>query len=71
MARMKHPDGKKNPDGSITSAYLQRNFKDARIMALEAPVEITVHGKKELILITREHFERLSAAAHQQDPVTA
>lgn len=60
MARMKYPDGKKNPDGSITSAYLQRNFKDARQMAHQAPVEITVHGKKELILITRESFERLT-----------
>lgn len=70
MSRMKFPDGKKNPDGSITSAYPQRNFKDARKMALEAPVAITIHGRKELMLITREAFDQMTSTpdATRQDP---
>lgn len=60
MTKMKYPDGRKNADGSITSAYLQRKFKDARRMALNAPVSITVHGRSELILMTRDEFERMS-----------
>lgn len=63
MKKMKYPDGRKNADGSITSAYLQRQFKEARRMALNAPVPITVHGRRELILMTRDEFERMSGGS--------
>lgn len=59
MARMRPPSVFVNNDGPVTSAYLQRNFKDVRQMALKKPVEITVYGKNELMLITREKFEEL------------
>lgn len=55
-------NGKINQDGSITSAFVQRNFTAVKAMAAERPVQVTVHGRKELVILSVEEYDRISQA---------
>ena len=56
-------NGRKNPDGSITSAFAQRNFREVRDMVRVGPVKVTIHGKPEMIILSRQAYEALTRGA--------
>lgn len=58
-----YKNGKINEDGSITSAFVQRNFTTVKAMAAKNPVAVTVHGRTELVILTKEDYERLCQPA--------
>ena len=49
----------------ITAAEFQRNFGAAQHQAQREPVEITRHGRRDLVLISADHYDWLIAAAHR------
>lgn len=55
-------NGRVNKDGSITSAFVQRNFTAVKAMAAKSPVQVTVHGRKELVILSKEEFDRMNQA---------
>lgn len=67
MSENTNPNGRKNPDGSITSAFAQRNFREVRDMVKSGPVKVTIHGKPEMIILSRQTYESLTRGA----PVSA
>jgi prevent-host-death family protein len=46
-----------------TAWDLQRRLGDLQHQARREPVEITRHGRRELVLMSAEHYDWLSAAA--------
>lgn len=46
-----------------TAAELQRKFGEFQHQALREPVEITRHGRRELVLMSADHYDWLVAAA--------
>ena len=46
-----------------TSLQFQRKFGDYQHEARSQPVEITRHGRRELVLMSAEHYDWLLAAA--------
>ncbi len=54
----------------ITAAEFQRNFGEFQRVAQREPVEITRHGRRDLVLMSAEYFDWLRAAA-QRTHVTA
>ncbi len=48
-----------------TAVEFQRNFGEFQHQALREPVEITRHGRRELVLMSADHFDWLVAAARR------
>ena len=48
-----------------TAVEFQRKFGEFQHRALREPVEITRHGRRELILISADHYDWLVAAARR------
>lgn len=48
-----------------TAMEFQRKFGDFQHQARREPVEITRHGRRELVLISAEHYDWLVAAARR------
>jgi prevent-host-death family protein len=48
-----------------TAVEFQRKFGEFQHRALREPVEITRHGRRELILISADHYDWLIAAARR------
>ena len=48
-----------------TAVEFQRKFGEYQHRALREPVEITRHGRRELILISADHYDWLVAAARR------
>ncbi len=48
-----------------TSVEFQRNFGEFQHQARREPVEITRHGRRELVLISADHYDWLVAAARR------
>jgi prevent-host-death family protein len=48
-----------------TSLEFQRKFGEFQHQALREPVEITRHGRREFVLMSAEHYDRLTAAAQR------
>lgn len=46
-----------------TALEFQRNFGDFQHQAQREPVEITRHGRRELVLMSADHYDWLTAAA--------
>ena len=46
-----------------TALQFQRKFGDFQQHAQREPVEITRHGRREFVLMSAEHYDRLAAAA--------
>jgi prevent-host-death family protein len=46
-----------------TAQQFQRKFGDFQHQARREPVEITRHGRRELVLMSAEHYDWLMAAA--------
>ena len=46
-----------------TSLEFQRRFGDFQHQALREPVEITRHGRRELVLMSADHYDWMLAAA--------
>jgi prevent-host-death family protein len=46
-----------------TAVEFQRNFGEVQHRARREPVEITRHGRRELVLMSAEHYDWLVAAA--------
>ena len=54
-----------------TSAVeFQRNFGEYQHAARREPVEITRHGRRELVLMSADHYDWLVAAARRTHPTT-
>jgi PHD/YefM family antitoxin component YafN of YafNO toxin-antitoxin module len=51
---------------TITSAELQKQFGRYREMALKEPVSVTHHGRKSLVVMAVDEFERLKALDTRQ-----
>ncbi|MGA2125849.1 MAG: type II toxin-antitoxin system prevent-host-death family antitoxin [Xanthobacteraceae bacterium] len=49
----------------ITAVEFQRNFGEFQHQAQREPVEITRHGRRELVLMSAEHYDWLVAAARR------
>ena len=47
----------------ITALEFQRNFGEFQHQARREPVEITRHGRRELVLMSADHYDWLTAAA--------
>lgn len=47
----------------ITAAEFQRKFGAYQSLAHREPVEITRHGRRELVLMSADHYDNLAAAA--------
>jgi prevent-host-death family protein len=50
---------------STTAMQFQRKFGDFQHKALREPVEITRHGRRELVLMSADHYDWLVAAAQR------
>lgn len=48
-----------------TAVEFQRKFGEFQHRALHEPVEITRHGRRELVLISADHYDWLVAAARR------
>jgi prevent-host-death family protein len=48
-----------------TALEFQRRFGEYQHQARQAPVEITRHGRRELVLMSAEHYDWLKAAAQR------
>jgi prevent-host-death family protein len=48
-----------------TAVEFQRNFGEVQHQARREPVEITRHGRRELVLMSAEHYDWLVAAARR------
>jgi len=48
-----------------TSVEFQRKFGEFQHRALREPVEITRHGRRELVLLSADHYDWLVAAARR------
>jgi prevent-host-death family protein len=48
-----------------TAVEFQRKFGEYQHQARNAPVEITRHGRRELVLMSAEHYDWLRAAARR------
>ncbi len=48
-----------------TAVEFQRNFGEFQHQARRAPVEITRHGRRELVLMSADHYDWLMAAARR------
>ena len=48
-----------------TSVEFQRNFGAFQHQAQREPVEITRHGRRELVLLSADHYDWLTAAARR------
>lgn len=46
-----------------TALEFQRNFGEFQHQAQREPVEITRHGRRELVLMSADHYDWLTAAA--------
>jgi prevent-host-death family protein len=49
----------------ITAVEFQRKFGEFQHQARREPVEITRHGRRELVLMSADHFDWLTAAAQR------
>jgi prevent-host-death family protein len=49
----------------ITALEFQRNFGELQDRARHEPVEITRHGRRELVLMSADHYDWLTAAARR------
>ena len=57
-----------------TAMEFQRKFGEFQHKALREPVEITRHGRRELVLMSADHYDWLLAAAqrsHRTEAATA
>jgi len=52
-----------------TAQQFQRNFGDYQHQARREPVEITRHGRRELVLMSAERYDWLMAAAKRSHAV--
>jgi len=50
---------------STTAVEFQRNFGEFQHQARREPVEITRHGRRELVLMSADHYDWLTAAARR------
>lgn len=50
---------------TITSVEFQRKIGEFQHRARKEPVEITRHGRRELVLLSADHFDWLTAAAQR------
>jgi prevent-host-death family protein len=48
-----------------TAMEFQRKFGEFQHRAQREPVEITRHGRRDLVLMSAEHYDWLVAAAHR------
>ena len=48
-----------------TAMEFQRKFGDFQYQAQREPVEITRHGRRELVLMSADHYDWLMAAARR------
>jgi prevent-host-death family protein len=48
-----------------TAVEFQRNFGEFQHQARREPIEITRHGRRELVLMSAEHYDWLIAAARR------
>ncbi len=48
-----------------TAVEFQRNFGTYQHQAQREPVEITRHGRRELVLMSADHYDWLTAAARR------
>jgi prevent-host-death family protein len=48
-----------------TAVEFQRNFGALQNQARREPVEITRHGRRELVLMSADHYDWLTAAARR------
>jgi prevent-host-death family protein len=48
-----------------TAVEFQRRFGEFQHRALREPVEITRHGRRELVLLSADHYDWLVAAAQR------
>jgi prevent-host-death family protein len=48
-----------------TAVEFQRNFGEIQHQARREPVEITRHGRRELVLMSADHYDWLLAAARR------
>lgn len=51
---------------TTTAVEFQRKFGEMQHRAQRAPVEITRHGRRELVLMSAEHYDWLVAAARRR-----
>jgi prevent-host-death family protein len=51
-----------------TAAEFQRSFGRFQHQARREPVEITRHGRRELVLMSADHYDWLVAAARRTSP---
>lgn len=49
----------------ITAGEFQRNFGEVQHRAQHEPMEITRHGRRELVLMSASHYDWLVAAARR------
>lgn len=54
----------------VTSAEFQKNFGTYKRVALNEPVEITIHGKATLVVLSNERYQQLLAGVGQDAPST-
>lgn len=64
------------PPEKVTTAQMLRDYAGVRRSAIRAPVEITHHGKSDMVLVSHEDYAALTAAfrprprfAHELEPV--
>lgn len=53
-----------------TAMEFQRNFGEFQHKAQREPVEITRHGRRELVLMSADHYDWLLAAARRTHSTT-
>jgi prevent-host-death family protein len=53
-----------------TAVEFQRNFGEIQHQARREPVEITRHGRRELVLMSADHYDWLLAAARRTHRTT-
>lgn len=51
----------------VTSAEFQKNFGTYKKEALKKPVEISIHGKPTLVMLSKQEFDRLNARQDGQE----
>jgi prevent-host-death family protein len=54
----------------ITAVEFQRNIGSVQHQAQREPVEITRHGRRELVLMSADHYDWLLAAARRTHRTT-
>jgi prevent-host-death family protein len=53
-----------------TAVEFQRNFGEIQHQARREPVEITRHGRRELVLMSADHYDWLLAASRRTHQTT-